>query len=190
MRISSGVLRPHHIKQPKIKDLRATPYTVRIAIIKALGDRVRRARILDLFAGSGSLGLDCLSCGAREATFIDLHEDSVRKIHESLKILNLIGRGHIYRESCEGFIKRVPNNSYDLVFFTPPYTNLHLFLLPRIRRIVAEDGLLIVEHPPSIETSQLVESSKHFNLSSKLDFGWSRVALLSPAPQNQKLTVG
>ena len=186
--IIRGSLRQYHIKQPKIKDLRVTPYTVRNELIKTISYKLPSSNVLDLFAGSGSLGLDSISCGARSATFVDIHEDSVRKIRETLKALNLVGRGRVHQESCEKYLSRALDHEYDIVFFTPPYENLHLFLLPRIRRIIKDNGLLIVEHPPSLSVDKIGESSKTFNIIKTFNFGWSRLTLLSPNLTNGELT--
>src|SRR3989339_1127064 len=101
MRIVKGALREYHLKIPKITDLRVTPYTVRKELVDFLGARLSRATVLDLFAGSGSLGIDSLSCGALKVTFVDIHENSIIKIKESLVALNLFGRARLSLGSCE-----------------------------------------------------------------------------------------
>lgn len=179
MNVGRGALKHQHIKQPKIKDLRVTPYTVRSEILRILGGKIIKAKVLDLFAGSGSLGLDALNSGANETIFVDINEGSGRKIRESLKALNLMGRGHIYLESCEKYIKRNPNANFDIIFFTPPYKDLHLFLLPHLQGLLKEDGQIIIEYPPSSNISQIGEVTKIFRVENTINFGWSRVSFLS-----------
>jgi len=182
MRIVKGALREYHLKIPKITDLRVTPYTVRKELVDFLGARLSRATVLDLFAGSGSLGIDSLSCGALKVTFVDIHENSIIKIKESLVALNLFGRARLSLGSCEKFIENSNPGEYDIVFFTPPYQNLNLFLLPRIRRILKKTGLLIFEFPPSLELEKLRRACGNFEVVKLLNFGWSRIAVLSPVP--------
>lgn len=177
MRIVHGPLKHHRIHQPKVRDLRPIAFSVRSQILKILGEHLRGARVLDLFAGSGSLGLDALSGGAAEAVFVDFHESCASKIRESLKELNLVGRGRVYREAVEKYLTRLPNQSFDIIFFTPPYRNLHLYLLPQLHRAIKNDGYLVAEHPTSINPEIIVEKDGVFHLSHKIGSGWSRAAI-------------
>lgn len=182
MRIVKGALREYNLKIPKIRDLRVTPYTVRKELIDFLGTKLTRSIVLDLFAGSGSLGIDALSCGARKVTFVDIHESSITKIRESLINFNLLGRGLLVLGSCEKFIESAKSDEFDIVFFTPPYQNLNLFLIPRILRILKNNGFLIFEFPPSLESKKLQNTCGNFEIVKLLNFGWSRIVILSPTP--------
>ena len=182
MRIVKGTLREYHLKIPKIRDLRVTPYTVRKEIIEFLGARLTRAIVLDLFAGSGSLGIDSLSCGAQKVTFVDIHENSILNIKKSLVTFNFYGRARLSLGSCEKFIDSAKSDEYDIVFFTPPYQNLNLFLIPRIWRILKKNGILISEFPPSLGLEKLQRSCSRFEIIKLLNFGWSQIAILYPIP--------
>lgn len=184
MRIVKGPLREYHLKIPKIRDLRVTPYTVRKELIGYLGAKLHRAVVLDLFSGSGSLGIDALSCGAQKVTFVDIHEASILKIKESLVTFNFLGRAYLSLGSCERFIDSAKFNEYDIIFFTPPYQNLNLFLIARIKKILKNNGLLIFEFPPSLELEKLQRACSHLEIVKILNFGWSRIAILSPDGQN------
>lgn len=168
------------MKIPKIKDLRITPYTVRKELIDFLGPKLRRAIVLDLFAGSGSLGIDALSCGAQKVTFVDINENSIFNIRESLKFFNLIGRARLSLGSCERFINNAMAHEFDIIFFTPSYQNLNLFLIQRIWRILKKDGFLIMEFPPSLEIDKLKKNFSNFEIIKLFNFGWSRIFILSP----------
>lgn len=182
MRIVKGALREYNLKIPKIRDLRVTPYIVRKELIDFLGVKLARAVVLDLFAGSGSLGVDALSCGAQKVTFVDIHENSIIKIKESLISFNLLGRARLSLGSCEKFIDNAKSDEYDIIFFTPSYQNLNLFLIPRIWRILKKNGLLVFEFPPSLELEKLQKIFNNFEIVKSLNFGWSRIAILSPTP--------
>lgn len=80
---------------------------------------VRNLRVLDLYAGSGSLGLEALSRGAREVTFVDLGRESIKTIKKNLDILHFNAR--VIRSDVIGFLKRNKALPFDLVFLDPPY---------------------------------------------------------------------
>jgi 16S rRNA (guanine966-N2)-methyltransferase len=96
---------------------------VREAVFNMLGGRVRGARVLDLFAGSGSLGLEALSRGATEAVFVDRGGDPTRVIQENLDILGMQGRGRVVRAEILDFLRRYapPEKPFDLIFIDPPF---------------------------------------------------------------------
>lgn len=95
---------------------------VREAVFDILGARVRGARVLDLFAGSGSLGLEALSRGAAEAVFVDKGGEPVRVIQENLDILGK-ERGRVIRAEILDFLRRYapPGKPFDLIFIDPPF---------------------------------------------------------------------
>jgi len=82
-------------------------------------DGIRGLDVLDLFAGSGSLGIEAISRGAKSATFVDNSIDSVRAIHKNLEFLNL--DFPVIRSDVVSFLKRRSNLLYDVIFLDPPY---------------------------------------------------------------------
>jgi len=82
-------------------------------------DGIRGLDVLDLFAGSGSLGIEAISRGAKSATFVDNYIDSVRAIHKNLEFLNL--DFPVIRSDVVKFLKRRRNLLYDVIFLDPPY---------------------------------------------------------------------
>ena len=175
-------MRDFPVKSPRVNDLRQMPYAARKEIMGSIGRLVRGANVLDLFAGSGSLGLDTLKHGAFRATFVDIHGDCIRSVRNSLKLLNLVGRGRVYNGSANSFVEKSPQAEYDIIFFTPPYLNLHLYLIPKVRRIIKDGGLMVFEHPPRLTISQIEKEAKHFDIMKNCNFGWSRITFLIPKP--------
>lgn len=175
-----GSLRDFPAKSPRVNDLRQTPYSVRKKIMSFLGPLVHGANILDLFAGSGSLGLDAVKNGATRATFVDLHEECTKAIRSSIKLLNLEGRCRVYNGSANAFVEKSSQDEFDIIFFTPPYLNLHLYLIQKIRRIIKDGGLLVFEHPPTLTIAKLEKEAVHFEVKESSNFGWSRVSFLKP----------
>lgn len=122
MRIIGGEWKGRRIKAPRGMATRPMRDFVREAVFDMLGGRVRGARVLDLFAGSGSLGLEALSRGAAEAVFVDRGGEPVRVIQENLDILGK-DRGQVIRAEILDFLHRYspPGKPFDLIFIDPPF---------------------------------------------------------------------
>jgi len=118
MRIISGSAGRRSIKVPK-GVTRPTTDRTREAIFSILGSFVEGASCLDLFAGSGALGMEALSRGAASCLFVDQDKGCERVINENLKILNLSG-GRVQRGETNTIVAKM-NGEFDLVFADPPY---------------------------------------------------------------------
>jgi 16S rRNA (guanine966-N2)-methyltransferase len=145
VRISGGELKGRRLYVPRT-GVRPTTGRLREAIFSILGN-VEGARVLDLFAGSGALGIEALSRGAGEATFVDKDTTAVAR---NLRDLGLSGR--VERLGVSGWLSRRASSSsapmYDLVFCDPPYTlaaDLAGDLSAGLPRIVYEGAKLVLE---------------------------------------------
>lgn len=118
MRIIAGKAGRLAIKVPSAV-ARPTTDFVRQAIFSILGERNHDARVLDLFAGSGALGLEALSRGAASCVFVDEHRQAAAIITENLTKSRLEG-GRVVRSDVHSFLKR-DTSTYDLIFADPPY---------------------------------------------------------------------
>jgi 16S rRNA (guanine966-N2)-methyltransferase len=149
MRIIAGSAGGIPLRLPK-HDIRPTMEKIRGAIFSSLGDRVIGAKVLDLFAGSGAFGLEALSRGAANATFVDHHRDAIAAIQSNFEKTKL--RGAIIRLDVFGFLK-TNREQFDLVFADPPYSKRsedpdaasELLSSPFAPAALATDGLLILE---------------------------------------------
>ena len=105
MRITGGKLRGHPLHCPKKLRLRPTQDKVRGAIFNVLGDEVIDRIVFDLFAGTGSFGLDALSRGAKEAFFVEISRAAVNVLRRNIESLGYNRCAHIIREDAITFIK-------------------------------------------------------------------------------------
>jgi len=127
---------------------------VREAVFSMLGERVSGARVLDLFAGSGSLGLEALSRGASCAVFVDRGKESTRIIQENLDKLGMSGRGSVVRCEIRDYLRkgRRPEQPFDLIFIDPPYkieVNYREEMLKRLAEegFLSPSAVLVIEAP-------------------------------------------
>ncbi len=101
--------------------VRPTADRVREAWLSIVAEWIPDGRVLDLFAGSGALGLEALSRGAREATFVDLNQASVDTIKENVAALGGADRAVVVRRDALRFLAPLKGCQYDLAFADPPY---------------------------------------------------------------------
>jgi 16S rRNA (guanine966-N2)-methyltransferase len=148
MRIVGGAWGGRRLQAPPGDATRPTSDRVREALFSILGERVAGARVLDLFAGSGALGLEALSRGAAEATFVDSAAAPVRALRANLESLG--GRAEVRRQDALRFLgsARSGARDYDLVFLDPPYrlaNRLGGRLSEELPRVLAPGATVVTE---------------------------------------------
>jgi len=145
MRIIAGSRKGHTIYAPKGIDTRPTGDRVREAAFNLIGP-VDDASVLDLFAGSGAMGLEALSRGAGRAVFVESDRDARRAIERNLDKLQLTG-AEVVQEDVLRFLAR-ERRRFDLILVDPPYDGF-AELQPALARylpgLLSENGLLVVE---------------------------------------------
>jgi len=92
-----------------------------------LGDELAGARVLDLFAGSGALGLEALSRGAESVTFVELNPPSLKALQENISTLGAEEATTVHRGDAMRFAERLPAGAFDVVLADPPYTVDHAY---------------------------------------------------------------
>jgi 16S rRNA (guanine966-N2)-methyltransferase len=148
VRIVAGSRKGHTIHAPRGLDTRPTGDRVREAAFNLIGP-VDGASVLDLFAGSGAMGLEALSRGAARAVFVESDPDAVRAIERNLDKLGLTGATVLREDAVRALAADAQaGRRYDLVLVDPPYdrySSLQMALSRYLPAVLAEDGLLVVE---------------------------------------------
>jgi 16S rRNA (guanine966-N2)-methyltransferase len=121
MRIVAGAWRGRLIKAPAGDSVRPTGDRVREAWMSIVNPALADARVLDLFAGSGALGLEALSRGAREAHFVERDPRSLEVINHNITVLGAGDRAIVHRLDALGFLEKLGNEQFDVAFADPPY---------------------------------------------------------------------
>ena len=144
MRVIAGTARGRKLKEPVGMDIRPTTDAVKEAIFNTIQFDIEGRRVLDLFAGTGQLGIEALSRGASEAVFVDESTAAVKLVRENLKTCRL--EGTVVQTESVGFLSGA--GKFDLVFLDPPYdTSLLDKALQNIILfdIVAAGGIIVCE---------------------------------------------
>lgn len=120
VRIVGGAWRGRRVEFPDLPSLRPTPDRVRETLFNWLQFKVQSARCLDLYAGSGALGLEALSRGAAEVVFVETAPVVTHFLRAQLKLLGGESRGHVHDLGAARFL-RTPGEPFDIVFLDPPF---------------------------------------------------------------------
>jgi 16S rRNA (guanine966-N2)-methyltransferase len=116
-----------------------------------LGEHLPDARVLDLFAGSGALGLEALSRGASSATFVELSSPSLKALEQNIRTLDVDELATVHRGDAIRYAERLPEGAFDIVFADPPYTIDYADQLVELFRRRPFGRILSVEHPANLE---------------------------------------
>ena len=175
MRIIAGSRKGHGIEAPRGRTTRPTSDRVRENVFNLVAPWVGDADALDLYAGSGAMGLEALSRGASTAVFVETEQDACRTINANLDKLRLRGA----RVLCQDVARFLAAESatYDLVFCDPPYEQydrLEPQLARYLPRLLAEEGLLVLE-----TSSRAPEPELPLALRTSRRYGAARISLFA-----------
>jgi 16S rRNA (guanine966-N2)-methyltransferase len=162
VRIVAGTHRGRRLEAPPGRSTRPTSDRVREALFSILGP-VDGLRVLDLFAGSGALGIEALSRGAASATFVELDRAACKAINANLDSLDV--RGTVLQQDAVRAVAS-ERHTYDLILCDPPYGYDHARITPHLARLLNEDGVLVYESsgredPPDVPGLEQRTSRKY-----------------------------
>lgn len=145
IRICGGTYRSIRLECPS-SGVRPTTDRVKEAIFSVLMNDLHEARVLDLFAGSGSLGIEAISRGATLATFVESSHSCVNVIRKNLSCIRAEDKALVIKTDAGQFVKKC-RDSFDLIFMDPPYhKGLATQLTPHVYNLLKVGGILVVEH--------------------------------------------
>jgi len=189
MRVIAGSAGGLRLAAPK-RGVRPTMDRVKAAIFSSLGDTVIGARVLDLFAGSGALGIEALSRGAASVLFVEGDRQSIAAIKENLAKVNLTGR--IRQENVFDFLRRsAGTEKFQIIFADPPYEQTKsgerytekLLSNEVLPQLLDSDGVFVLEKRPS----ELIPATNLWDVVRARKYGATEVLFLSAirAPKSQ-----
>jgi 16S rRNA (guanine966-N2)-methyltransferase len=146
LRITGGKFAGRDLTSPRDFRVRPTAEYVRSQLLDVLGPDLPNARVLDLFAGSGALGLEAISRGARSADFVEFRPSSLHALRANVATLRLRERTRIFKRDAMPFVALLAAGSYDIAFADPPYTSRLLDRVLECWRDTRFSNILAVEH--------------------------------------------
>jgi 16S rRNA (guanine966-N2)-methyltransferase len=174
MRVVAGEFKGHRLQSPAGRATRPTADRVREALFAMLGD-LSGARTLDLFAGSGALGIEALSRGAASAVFVERDARALAAIRRNLDALGVEGR--VRRREALAYLASSAarrDGPFDLVFVDPPYSSaprVALALSERLPRLLSETARIVTE------SDKRAPLELHLPLARARDYGDTRIAV-------------
>jgi len=153
VRIVAGKFAGRTLTSPQDQRVRPTAEHVRVGLLDLLSADVPNARVLDLFAGTGALGLEAMSRGAHRADFVEFRPDSLHALRANVALLRLRERTRIFKRDAVPFAAALTPDSYDLAFADPPYGSRMLdrviesWLAQRFARVLAVEHARTHEIP-------------------------------------------
>ena len=179
MRITTGIKKGHTIKVPQ-GTVRPTKDMVRQAIFSILDEFVQNSLVVDLFAGSGSLGLEALSRGAQHCDFVESERKAHQTIEENITRFNLWEKAETYEMEVFDFISHVAGEgTYDLIFADPPYGYERIAkLLHKVTPILRPGGVLVLEHDKKTKVD--LNTSSDLDLVDQRTYGITTVSFFKP----------
>lgn len=156
MRIITGSAKGKRLFTPEGRDVRPTPERVKEGLFSALQFDIEGRRILDLFAGSGQLGLEALSRGAESAVFVDSSDTAVKMVKQNIEATGFQSVSRVFRSDYAAFAA-ASRDTFDIAFLDPPYAAG--LLMPAVKAILplmSDYGVIVCEHPPEVSVEQSV----------------------------------
>ena len=144
MRVITGSARGRKLKTPSDYDIRPTTDVVKEAVFNIVQFDIEGRRVLDLFAGTGQLGIECLSRGAESVVFVDESKDAVKIVRDNLKTCGFSAT--VLQEDSLSFLRHC--GKFDLIFIDPPYdSGLYAPVLAAVNSvdILSDGGIIICE---------------------------------------------
>ncbi len=151
MRVITGSARGRKLVTPEGLEVRPTSDKVKEAVFSAIQFQIEGAYVLDLFAGSGQMGIEALSRGAKRAVFVDSSQRSLRCVNENLRNTDFTRQSEVINRDSYDFIK-LTRQKFDIVILDPPYRKGHIAaLLPLVAKKLADGGIIICEYEKEAE---------------------------------------
>ena len=160
MRVISGSARGKNLESLEGLSTRPTIDRVKEGIFSSIQFLVPGAKVLDLFAGSGQMGIECLSRGASFGVFVDMAPKAVDVTTKNLKNCGLFDKARVVNMVSQDFL-RTTKDKFDIVFLDPPY-NMGILdeILPKVCEILEEDGIIIAESELGYKPNQDIPQLK------------------------------
>ena len=180
MRIISGSLKGKKLLQPIDQNTRPLKDLVKESIFNILQHSddnkvdLLNSNILDLFSGTGSFGIECISRGAKKVIFNENHLNSIKILEKNIKNLNLEEKSEIIKESAYDLNNNFFKEKFDIIFLDPPFKdqNLNILIEKLVQLKISNSKTVVIIHRNK-KTNESI--SKNFNITREKIFGLSKI---------------
>ncbi|MCI7804325.1 MAG: 16S rRNA (guanine(966)-N(2))-methyltransferase RsmD [Oscillospiraceae bacterium] len=170
MRVITGSARGRKLITLEGNDVRPTTGRVKEAIFSSIQFETEGSVVLDLFAGSGQLGIEALSRGAKNAVFVDNSKKSLEIVKKNLYITGFTDKAEMYNMNSSDFLKII-DRKFDFIFLDPPYNKGILAeILPQLSKNLNSDGRIFCEHEQN-----LIMPEEFYGLSLKKTYKYGKI---------------
>ena len=147
MRVIAGTARGVHLRAPRARSTRPITDRVKGTLFDILGPSVVEAHVLDLYAGSGAIGIEALSRGASHATFVERGAPALKALRQNLEVTRLSDRATVVGDDVLPFLARGEEREWDLAVLDPPYEERAILApLERLAARMEVGGTVVVKH--------------------------------------------
>jgi len=172
MRVIAGTAKGRRLKSLPGSGTRPIADRVKTALFDILGASIVGARVLDLFAGTGSVGIEALSRGAAEAVFVEKDPRAIRVLRENLQRTGLLDRARVVRADVFAFLRAGPVEPFDFIYIAPPqyrgWWHRTLRVFDARPEWLTSRGIIVAQiHPREFEEVPL----RHLSLADRRDYG-------------------
>jgi 16S rRNA (guanine966-N2)-methyltransferase len=183
MRVISGKFRGKKITLPKDKKTRPLRDLVKESIFNLIQHSnkfdcvIDNSNILDLFSGSGSFGIECISRNAKKVVFIENYKEAIKVLKKNTSIFNKEEKYKIFDEDCFNFFKsKKLSDKFNIIFLDPPYKEEKInILIDNIKKkeILSNDGIIIIHR----HKKDNIDVSKNLNILDERNYGISKIII-------------
>ncbi len=178
LRVSSGIVKNKKLKIPEIEDFRAVQEIAKSAVFSIIGDKINGAVCLDIFAGSGNMGIEALSRGAEWCDFVDNNGISVEVIKENIINCGFLEKSEVFRRDSVKYVSKT-EKKYDIIFADPFYKDIaQKHLISNIKNILNENGVVVFFHGDNLNLHEMVVGT-NLSIVDERKFGNSFFTILS-----------
>ena len=168
MRVIAGSAKGRRLDAPRGGATRPATDRIRETLFAILEPVLGEARVLDLFAGAGTLGIEALSRGAAHATFVERSAEAVKTLRKNITATEFVGRAEVIAANVLGFLEQSVAGPYDVVFCDPPFADVALLEAtlahPRLAPALAPDASVVArvhkKHQPRVPKGARVQRVK------------------------------
>ena len=184
MRIISGKLKGKKILLPKDINTRPLRDLVKESIFNLINHstkinfQIENSNVLDLFSGTGSFGIECISRGANNVTFVENYNDALKILKKNISILGVNKKSKIIEKNCFDLfgLNNNLNYKYDLIFMDPPYKEKninHIINTIKEKKTLNKDGIMIIHRHKKDD----IKISQHLKILDERNYGISKIIL-------------